>query len=182
MLGSLATSVVERTNGCFPTTVLGTSSSSLRVRDRTGAAPTGSRCTICRSPAGLDSGLDQPLRSSSAILVIRNGCSPRRQIHDGRGLGPASPVPSATICLRSKPRERIMRSRVFISYSRPRLIDGMARIIDLGCTYDKRARPRFGRQLDVQAIRLDWSGVSRDIREAMGEFEDTELKELTPAS
>ena len=63
----------------------------------------------------------------------------------------------------NRPKRRLLRS------SRRGFIEGLARILDLGNTLNRRSRLRVARRdVDANALRSDWVAVGQDIQQAIG--------------
>jgi hypothetical protein len=73
------------------------------------------------------------------------------------------------------------QKRVLVRYSRRGVLEGMARVFDLGATLNRRRRVRSGAEADATAIRSDWISVGQDIRNAIGIYK-LETKERSPAN
>ncbi len=55
-------------------------------------------------------------------------------------------------------------------YSRPSLLDGAARVLDMGGTLAEFNTALSEEQADYLALRVDWLTVGRDIRRALDAF------------
>lgn len=59
--------------------------------------------------------------------------------------------------------------RYLLRSPRRGFIEGVARIMDLGNTFNRRSRlSRTGNKADIKALRSDWLAVGQDIRKAIG--------------
>jgi hypothetical protein len=52
-------------------------------------------------------------------------------------------------------------------FARPSFVEGMARIIDLGCTLTEFNRSPDGETADAIALASDWCAVGQDLRNAI---------------
>lgn len=55
-------------------------------------------------------------------------------------------------------------------FSQPSFIEGMARTLDLGDTFDTYNESRDGREADYTALRNDWIMIGEDIKSAIQQY------------
>ncbi len=78
-----------------------------------------------------------------------------------------------------------MRTKYGFCYARPSLLEGMARVLDMGGTLNVYHMPvvkPVTPQDTMMALRRNWVAVGQYMRNAMGEFEAVELSKPTAAN
>lgn len=66
-------------------------------------------------------------------------------------------------------------------FSRPSLIEGLARIMDFGNTLNAHRQLSDSHEADLAALRMDWGMIGQDFREVIGEYEQTAADMLAAA-
>ena len=70
------------------------------------------------------------------------------------------------------------RYSLYYLFDQPSLIEGLARILDLGGTLRYDYRPsRTAYEKDIAATRSDWGAIGQDIGEAIGAYSDRDTTE-----
>ncbi len=64
-------------------------------------------------------------------------------------------------------------------YARPSLMEGIARILDIGHTMNEYNGSHTGEEADTIAIWSDWAAIGQDFRDAMGTFEEEEATAMS---
>ena len=54
----------------------------------------------------------------------------------------------------------------------PRCLYGIARLVDLGATFDEYNKSSSGQEADARAIYSDWLATGKDIRRALNQHEE----------
>ena len=72
------------------------------------------------------------------------------------------------------------KRRLFGIYTRPGFLEGVARVLDIGDTFNWYPRFRTAAEADAFALRSDWEAVGQDIRDAIGEFEEIRVVNESP--
>jgi hypothetical protein len=66
-------------------------------------------------------------------------------------------------------------------FARPSFIEGIARLVDIGHTFDEYNQSVNGEKADLKAIRMDWLAVGADLEAAFRAYEAaTPMWRVTP--
>jgi len=72
-----------------------------------------------------------------------------------------------------------MNDQFGLLYATPSFLEGIARSIDIGDTLTEYNGSESGAAADLRALRSDWIAIGNDLRQAMSQFEQDNVKQLT---
>jgi len=67
-------------------------------------------------------------------------------------------------------------------FARPSFLEGVSRILDLGCTLDEYNRSLSGEMADAKAIASDWHAVGQDLQNAIDAVNGQKTPEVAHAA